>query len=513
MAETEILNEGEIKKLRLNINGEWTDSSSGNYQNIHNPSTGKVLAQVPMCTQSELDQAIQSAHQAFPEWADTPVLKRVQVLYKFRDLIDRHFDELVLTLCKENGKVWDEAVGDVLKAKEVVELACGTPSLMMGESLMNTSKGFDTVLYREPLGVFIGIAPFNFPAMIPMGWMMPLCIATGNTMVLKASNVTPMTAMRMTELLYEAGLPKGVFNLVTCKNEDAERLITHENVRGITFVGSTKVGKHIYATAAAHGKRVQALCQAKNHALVLDDAPLERTARGIISASYGCAGERCMALPVITVQEKIADELSDIISGFASALKVGPAYDKSTQLGPLVSKGHHELVSGRIKNGVAEGAELVLDGREINVPGHEEGYYLGPNIFDHVKPGMAVGDEEIFGPVLSIKRVRDFEEGIAVMNANPYANGSIIFTQNGHYAREFARRTHAGMVGVNVGIPVPASIFPFTGHKNSFFGDLHTMGKDGIKFFTESKAVTTRWFDEEELKNIKIDTWDGALSS
>lgn len=513
MAGTEILNEGDIKRLRLNINGEWTDSSSGNYRNIHNPSTGEVLAQVPMCTQSELDQAIQSAHRAFPEWADTPVLKRVQVLYRFRDLIDQHFNELVLTLCKENGKVWDEAVGDVLKAKEVVELACGTPSLMMGESLMNTSKGFDTVLYREPLGVFVGIAPFNFPAMIPMGWMMPLCIATGNTMVLKASNVTPMTAMRMTELLYEAGLPKGVFNLVTCENEDAERLMTHENVKGVTFVGSTKVGKHIYATAAAHGKRVQALCQAKNHALVLDDAPLERTARGIISASYGCAGERCMALPVITVQERIADRLSDIVSGLASALKVGPAYDKSTQLGPLVSKDHHNLVRSRIRDGVEEGAELVLDGREISVPGYAEGYYLGPNIFDHVEPGMAVGDEEIFGPVLSIKRVKNFEEGIAIMNANPYANGSIIFTQNGHYAREFARRTHAGMVGVNVGIPVPASIFPFTGHKNSFFGDLHTMGKDGIRFFTESKAVTTRWFDEEELKKIKIDTWDGALSS
>jgi malonate-semialdehyde dehydrogenase (acetylating)/methylmalonate-semialdehyde dehydrogenase len=506
-------NKVEVKQLKLNINGEWHDTTSGKYLDIYNSSTGEKMAKAPMATVEELNQAVQAAREAFAGWADTPVMRRVQVLYKFRELIEAHFEELVLTLCKENGKVWGEAEGDVLKAKEIVELACGTPSLMMGESLMNTSTGFDTVLYREPLGVFVGIAPFNFPAMIPMGWMMPLCIATGNTMVLKASNATPMTSMRMTELLYESGLPKGVFNLVTCENEVAETLITHPDVKGVSFVGSTKVGRHVYSTAAAHGKRVQALCQAKNHALVLEDAALERTARGIISASYGCAGERCMALPAVVVQESIADELTSLIVQFAGELKLGPSYEKTTDLGPLVTKEHLHLVKSRIDNGMKEGAELVLDGRQTRVDGYEQGYYLGPNVFDNVKPGMSVGDEEIFGPVLSIKRVKDFEEGIHIMNSNPYANGSIIFTQNGYYSREFARRSHAGMVGVNVGIPVPVGIFPFSGHKLSFFGDLHVLGKDGVKFFTESKAVTTRWFDEEEMKRTSIDTWDGGLGT
>ncbi len=512
MNPTETLHPQEVKRLQLHINGAWHHTSSDNYLDIHNPSTGKKLARVPMCSTDEVNQAIQAAHEAFPGWAETPVLKRVQVLYRFRELLETHHQDLVMTLCRENGKVWNEAEGDILKAKEIVELACGAPSLMMGESLMNTSSGIDTVLYREPLGVFVGIAPFNFPAMIPMGWMMPLCIATGNTMVLKASNATPMTAMYLTELLYQAGLPQGVFNLVTCENDVAETLLKHENVKGITFVGSTRVGRHIYATAAAHGKRVQALCQAKNHALVLEDAPLERTARGIISASYGCAGERCMALPAVVVQESIADQLSQLIRKYAQELKVGPAYEKSTQLGPLVTREHLDLVRSRIDNGTREGAELVLDGREIEVDGYGEGYYLGPNVFDNVKPGMQVGDEEIFGPVLSLKRVRDFEEGINLMNQNPYANGAIIFTQNGYYGREFTRRSHAGMVGINVGIPVPVGIFPFSGHKLSFFGDLHTLGKDGVKFFTESKSVTSRWFDQEEVNRTEIDTWDGGLN-
>ena len=438
-------------------------------------------------------------------------MKRVQVLYKFRDLIDRHLDELTRMVATENGKVWEEAAGDVLKAREVVELACGIPSLMMGESLMNATAGYDTVLYREPLGVFAGISPFNFPAMIPMGWIMPLAIATGNTLVLKPSPVTPMTSMRMVELLYQAGLPPGVVNLITCGNREAEMLVTHPDVKGVVFVGSTAVGRKVYATAAAHGKRVQALCQAKNHALVLEDAPLERTARGIINGGLGCAGERCMALPVVVVQENIADALVSLLVKFAQERKVGPAYDRSSELGPVVTERHREFVTGWIEKGLEEGAELVLDGRGIVVQGYENGFYLGPTIFDHVKPGMSIGDEEVFGPVICVKRVKDFEEGLALMNANRFANGSVIFTQNGHYSREFARRTHAGMVGINVGIPVPVSLFPFTGHKTSFLGDLHAMGKDGIRFFTESKCVTTTWFDEEQLKREKIDTWDGVL--
>jgi malonate-semialdehyde dehydrogenase (acetylating)/methylmalonate-semialdehyde dehydrogenase len=438
-------------------------------------------------------------------------MKRVQVLYKFRDLIDQHLDELTLIVATENGKVWEEAQGDVLKAKEVVELACGVPSLMMGESLMNATSGYDTVLYREPLGVFAGIVPFNFPAMIPIGWVLPLAIATGNTLVLKAATMTPMTAMRMVELLYEAGLPKGVVNLVTCSRREADLILKHPDIKGITFVGSTSVGLHIYSTAAAHGKRVQALCEAKNHALVLDDAPLERTARGIINAAFGCAGERCMALPAIAVQESVADDLVALLVKFAAERRIGPAYDKTSELGPLVSEGQLKFVTDWIEKGIAEGAGLVLDGRGAVVKGYEKGFYLGPTIFDHVQPGMTVGEQEIFGPVLCVRRVKDFEAGLALMNANPFANGSVIFTQSGYYSREFAKRTHGGMVGINVGIPVPVGVFPFAGHKNSFFGDLHTIGKDGVRFYTESKCVTTTWFSEEEKKKQKIDTWDGVL--
>ena len=407
--------------------------------------------------------------------------------------------------------MWDEAKGDILKVKEPVELACGAPTLMMGESLRDTSSGYDTVLYREPVGVFAGIVPFNFPGMIPMGWMTPLCIAAGNTIVLKLASMTPMTAMRLAELLQEAGLPDGVVNLVTCSRKEAELLLTHPDIKGVTFVGSTSVGLHIYSTAAAHGKRVQALCEAKNHALVLDDAALERSARGIINSAFGCAGERCMALPVVVAQEGIADKLVSLLVHYAKELKIGPAYDKTSKLGPVVSAEHRASILNWIEKGIEEGAELVLDGRNPVVPGYENGFYVGPTIFDHVEPGMTIGDKEIFGPVLCIKRVKTFEEGLELMNANPYANGSVIFTQSGYYAREFAKHTDGGMVGVNVGIPVPVGVFPFTGHKLSFFGDLHTLGKDGIRFYTETKAVTTRWFDEEEKKATSVDTWDGSV--
>ena len=357
----------------------------------------------------------------------------------------------------------------------------------------------------------MGLVPWNFPAMIPFGWMVPLCIATGNTMVLKASSTTPMTALKMVELLHQAGLPKGVVNVVTASRNEAEIFLTHPDVKGITFVGSTAVGKHIYSTAAAHGKRVQALCEAKNHCLVLEDAPIERTAAGIVNATYGCAGERCMALPVVVVQESIADELVAAIKEKAEIRVLGPSYDKKAELGPVVTAKHKKFVTEWIETGIKEGAELVLDGREASVPGYEGGFWLNPTIFDHVKPGMTVGDEEIFGPVTCIKRVKDFEEGIELMNANQFANGSAIYTQNGYYSREFAKRTHAGMVGVNVGIPVPVGMFPFSGHKNSFFGDLHVMGFDGIRFYTETKCVTTHWFDEEEMLQIKVDTWDGTI--
>ncbi len=501
----------DFQKLKYFAGGQWLESKTDKYMDIYNPSTGEVIAQTPCCTSEEVEAAIAAANAAFPAWSQTPVMKRVQVLYNFRDLLNKHMDELTYIVAREHGKVWSEAEGDILKVKEPVELACGTPTLVMGESLMNTSTGYDTVLHREPVGVFAGIVPFNFPGMIPMGWMAPLCIATGNTMVLKAASMTPMTAMRLTELWQEAGLPAGVLNIVTCSRREAEIFLTHPDVKGVTFVGSTSVGLHIYSTAAAHGKRVQALCEAKNHGLVMEDAALERAARGIINSSFGCAGERCMALPVIVAHEDIADKLVELLVKYAKELKIGPAYDKESRLGPVVTEAHRKFVLNWIEKGIQEGAELVLDGRKATVPGFENGFYLGPTIFDHVTPDMTAGDEEIFGPVVCVKRVKSFDEGIELMNRNRFANGSVIYTQSGYYAREFARRTHGGMVGVNVGIPVPVGIFPFSGHKNSFFGDLHALGKDGVKFFTETKCVTSIWFDEHEKKKTSVDTWDGSV--
>jgi methylmalonic acid semialdehyde dehydrogenase len=501
----------EAKKLRLYINGEFVESKTAKYSDAYDPSTGNVIAHVPCCTPDEVEAAVASAKAAFPGWSSTPVIKRVQILYRMRELIVEHMDELTHLVALENGKAWEEAKGDVLKAKEGTEQAISAPSLMMGESLMDASKGFDTVLYREPLGVFAGIVPFNFPAMIPMGWMTPMCIACGNTIVIKAATFTPQSALRFVELYKEAGLPDGVINIVTCSRHEAEILLTHKDIKGITFVGSTEVGLHIYSTAAAAGKRVQALCEAKNHALVLNDAPIERTAAGIINASFGCAGERCMALPVVVAQEGIADKLVEAIVKQAKKLKVGPAYDKATGLGPVINAAHKKSILDWIQKGIDEGATVALDGRNIVVEGYENGFYIGPTILDHVKPGMTVGDREIFGPVLCIKRVKTFEEGLAIMNANPFANGSVIFTQNGHYAREFARHTDGGMVGINVGIPVPVGMFPFSGHKNSFIGDLHCLGKDGYRFYTETKVVTTRWFDEEEGKSRAVSTWDGTI--
>jgi len=500
-----------IKRLKFCINNEWCESSSTKYMPVMNPSLGVQIAETPCCTQREVDAAVAAAAAAFPAWSDTPIPQRIQLMFRFKALLDKNLDELTVLLATEMGKVLAEAKGDVLKAIEVVECACSSHYLMQGDTCMNVAPGYDTVSFREPLGVFVGIAPYNFPAMIPMGWMLPFCITTGNTFVLKAASMVPQTSARMLELLIEAGLPKGVVNFVTCSRVEADSLLTNPLVKGITFVGSTSVGLHIYKTAASAGKRVQALCEAKNHALVMKDCVLERTVAGIINSTYGCAGQRCMALPVICVQESIADEFVALLKKKAMELKLGAAYLPESQLGPLASTGQKESVVAAIARGVREGAELVLDGRNATVAGCENGYFVGPTIFDHVKPEHSVGNDEIFGPVTCIKRVKDFEEGLAIMNANRFANGSCIYTTSGRHAREFAKRTHGGMVGVNVGIPVPFSIFPFTGHKDSFFGDLHAMGKDGVAFFTETKAVTSVWFTEEDSKKT-VSTWDGTLT-
>jgi malonate-semialdehyde dehydrogenase (acetylating)/methylmalonate-semialdehyde dehydrogenase len=350
--------------------------------------------------------------------------------------------------------------------------------------------------------------------MIPMGWMAPLCIATGNTFVLKAASFVPQVVMRIAELWVEAGLPKGVLNIVTAGRNEAEIFLKHPSIAGVSFVGSTKVGLHIYSTAAAHGKRVQSLTEAKNHALVMADCKLERTAKGIMNAYIGCAGARCMALPAICVEESIADDLVALLVKYSKEAKLGKAYEKETGMGPIVNADHRDYIKGWIDTGVKEGATLVLDGRNPDVPEEcKDGFWVGPTIFDNVTEDMTIATEEVFGPVLCVKRVKNFEEGITIMNNSRFANGSVIYTQNGYWARQFAKRTDGGMVGINVGIPVPYGVFGFTGHKQSFFGDLHCMGMDGVRFFTEQKNVTSTWFSEEvDTSKEKVDTWDGTIS-
>jgi malonate-semialdehyde dehydrogenase (acetylating)/methylmalonate-semialdehyde dehydrogenase len=477
-----------------------------------NPSTGEQIAEAPVCTKDEIDAAVAAAKAAFPAWAATPIAVRTQVIFKFRELVNEHFDDLSVLLATEMGKALGEAKGDVFKVVEACEVAVGAPLEIQGHALMQATASHDIVLYREPLGVFLGIAPYNFPAMIPFGWFVPLCITAGNCMVLKAASMVPQTGMRLLELLYQAGLPKGVVNLVTCSREEVTALLSHPDIKGVSFVGSTSVGLKIYSTAAAHGKRVQCLTEAKNHALVLEDAALEWTARRIINSAYGCAGQRCMALPVAVVQESVADEFVGIMKKLARELVVGAAYDPATELGPLVSREQRESVEKWIAKGVEEGATLVLDGRNCKPKGLENGYFVGPTILDHVTENMSVGTREIFGPVLCVKRCKDFESGIAIMNANPFANGATIFTNSGHYAREFVSRTDGGMVGVNVGIPVPLAFFPFSGHKQSFFGDMHCLGRDGLRFYTESKTVTTKWVSPKESQEAKVSTWEGTIN-
>ena len=498
-------------RMRYCAGGAWKESKTEKWMPVTDSSTGEVIAEVPCCTVDEVEEAIAAAATAFPTWSQTSLSQRTQMLFKWRNTLMDHLEELTVLCAKELGKNLVEARGDILKAIEPAELACAAPYISQGRASLQVTTGFDTATYRMPLGVVAGIVPFNFPAMIPWGWIVPLAIVTGNTVVLKAASFTPLTSMRILELFYkEAGFPKGVVNLVTCSRKESELFLTDPRIKAVTFVGSTEIGKHIYSIAAAHGKRVQAQCEAKNHALVLEDCDLESATNAIINSTYGCAGMRCMALPVVVVQESIADKFVALLKQKAMALKIGCAYNVDTQLGPVVNAEHKKNVCDWIQKGIDEGAELVLDGRDIVVPGYENGFFVGPTILDHVEPGMTVGDREIFGPVTLIKRVKNFEEGLALMNANPFANGSVIFTQNGYYARQFEMLTDGGMVGINVGIPVPSAYFPFSGNKNSFFGDLHVLGEDGVRFYTRAKTVTKHWYDEESRKK-PLDTWEGTV--
>lgn len=502
-----------VERKKYCVYGEWKESKATTYMPVTDSSTGEVIAEVPSCTREEVDEAIASAEAAFPSWSKMSLSKRVQWMFKWRDILQSHLEELTKLCAQELGKNLNEARGDILKAIEPTELACALPYAIQGTGSQQVTTGFDCSTYRKPLGVVAGIVPFNFPAMIPWGWMVPLAIATGNTVVLKAASPTPLTSMRILELFYnEAKFPAGVVNLVTCRHQEADLLLTDPRVKAVTFVGTTGVGKEIYSIAAAHNKRVQAQCEAKNHALVLEDCDMDGTTSAIINSAFGCAGMRCMALPVVVVQESIADAFVAELKKKAEALVVGCAYDPKTNLGAVVSEKHRQNVIKWIEKGVEEGAELVLDGRGHVVKGFEKGFFLGPTIFDHVKPGMAIGDQEIFGPVCCVKRVKDFEEGLAIMNANPFANGSCIFTQNGHYAREFEMRTDGGMVGINVGIPVPSAYYPFSGNKESFLGDQHVLGLDGYRFYTRATTITRHWFNETKKAPVKkMDSWEGTV--
>ncbi|HEY3936699.1 MAG TPA: CoA-acylating methylmalonate-semialdehyde dehydrogenase [Bryobacteraceae bacterium] len=471
------------------INGEWQEPNADLHP-ITNPSTGEVFGQVSHASAQDVDRAVKAAHNAFLNWRELPVVDRVQPLYRFKTLLERNLAELASTLSSENGKTLDDAKAEVRRAIQMVEVSCGMPSLMMGDSLENVSRGIDSHSIRQPIGVCAGITPFNFPCMVPM-WMYPFAIACGNAFILKPSEKVPFTPTRAAELLQEAGLPAGVFNLIHGDKEAVDGLLRHPLVRAVSFVGSTPVAKYIYATAAAEGKRVQALGGAKNHMVVMPDANIEKTVEGIMSSAFGAAGERCLAGSVLVPVGKVAEPLLAALIEKCRNLKVGDTANADTAMGPLVTKQHRDKVVSYIEKGVAEGAEPLCDGRE-QMKG--SGFFLGPTVFDHVKPTMTIAREEIFGPVLSVIRVDTLDEAIHLVNSCPFGNTTTIYTSDGKSAREYASRIEVGMVGVNMAVAAPMAFFPFSGWKQSFFGDLHAHGKDAVAFYTEQKVVMSRWF-------------------
>jgi malonate-semialdehyde dehydrogenase (acetylating)/methylmalonate-semialdehyde dehydrogenase len=487
-----IASEAAVQTLRFYVNGKWEEAAERCLHPITNPATGRIIAQTPYATPDDIDRVARFAHQAFLKWREVPVVERVQVFYRYKDLLEKHAEEIARILTTENGKTLDDARGSVRRAIQMVEVSCGMPSLMQGYSLESVAKGIDCQTIRQPLGVCAGISPFNFPAMVPM-WMFPFAIACGNTFIMKPSEKVPMTPSRTAELLDEAGIPPGVFNLVHGDKVAVDALLTHPLIRAISFVGSTPVAKHVYTTAAAAGKRVQALGGAKNHLVVMPDANLEKTVEAIMGSAFGAAGERCLAGSVLVTVGKVAEPLLDLLLKRTREMKVGDGAAPGVEMGPLVTDEHRSKVVGYIEKGVAEGARPLVDGRR-QVPAGEGGFFVGPTIFDQVKPDMTIALEEIFGPVLSVIRVGSLDEAINLVNSSRFGNTTSIFTADGKAAREYASRIEAGMVGVNIGVAAPMAFFPFSGWKNSFFGDLHAHGRDAIAFYTEQKVIMSRWF-------------------
>ncbi|MDD1796057.1 CoA-acylating methylmalonate-semialdehyde dehydrogenase [Enterovibrio sp. ZSDZ42] len=477
------------------INGEIVDSATDRFGAIFNPATGEQTRQVVLSKAQEVEQAIAAAQAAFPKWAKTPALRRARVMFKFKALLEANQDKLARLISNEHGKVYSDAVGELTRGLEVVEFACGIPHLQKGESSANVGSGVDSHSLMQPLGVCAGITPFNFPAMVPM-WMFPIALATGNTFILKPSEKDPSLGLVLAELLKEAGLPDGVFNVVNGDKEAVDVLLTDPRVQAVSFVGSTPIAEYIYSTASAHGKRCQALGGAKNHCILMPDADMDMASGAIMGAGFGAAGERCMALSVVVaVGDETADTLIASLSESIAKMRVGPGIVEGPEndMGPVISAQHKEKIIGYINAGEAQGATLVVDGRECQVEGHDNGFYVGPTLFDDVTPDMSIYQEEIFGPVLSVVRVPDYQTALELINQHEYGNGSAIFTRDGETARQFSEDVLAGMVGVNVPIPVPMAFHSFGGWKRSIFGPLNVHGNDGVRFYTRMKTVTTRW--------------------
>jgi malonate-semialdehyde dehydrogenase (acetylating)/methylmalonate-semialdehyde dehydrogenase len=484
-----------LERLPLWIGGRTVPSRTTRYGEVTNPATGEVLRHVPFATRDDVDAAVGVATGAWSEWRAAPALRRARVLMRFRELMEAHRKDLARLVSQEHGKTIADAEGSITRGIEVVEFATGIPHLLKGEFSDSVGSDVDSFSLRQPLGVCAGITPFNFPAMVPM-WMFPLALACGNAFVLKPSERDPTMSLRMAELLKEAGLPDGIFNVVHGDKEAVDAILSHPGIKAVSFVGSTPIAKYIYETGTAHGKRVQALGGAKNHAVVLPDADLGFAAEALIGAAYGSAGERCMAISVVVAVGEAADPLRDKLADRARRVVVGAGDNPSAEMGPVITCAARDRIVGLIDRGVEEGATLVVDGRKARVAGHESGFFVGPTLFDNTTPAMAIYQQEIFGPVLVIVRSESLDKAIELINANPYANGAALFTRSGFAARRFQQQVEVGMVGINVPIPVPMAFYSFGGWRNSLFGDLHVHGMDGVRFYTRGKAVTARWPDD-----------------
>ena len=474
------------------IGGKIVTGSSSRKGKVFNPATGTQESEVLLASKSDLDLAVQKAKQSFESWSNTPSLQRARIIFKYKELIEKNSDLLTKLIVSEHGKVYEDAKGSLTRGLEVVEFACGIPQMLKGEFTENVGTNIDSWSIRQPLGVCAGITPFNFPAMVPM-WMFPMAIACGNTFILKPSEKDPSCSLKLAQLFSEAGLPDGVLNVVNGDKEVVDAILENKDIAAVSFVGSTPIAKYIYETSAKNEKRVQALGGAKNHCVVMPDCDLDQAVNGLMGAAYGSAGERCMAQSVAVAVGNVGDKLVEQLAKKVEALKVGPGMDKSSEMGPLVTKEHLEKVKGYVDLGVQEGAKLVVDGRDIKLQGYEEGYYIGGCLFDNVKKEMRIYKEEIFGPVLSVVRAKDFDEAINLINDHEFGNGTSVYTRDGDTGRTFANKIKVGMVGINIPIPVPVAFHSFGGWKRSLFGDQHMHGPEGVRFYTKLKTITSRW--------------------